>query len=82
MNIDFSILPKVACDTLSVNYTKHHFLVALASGEEISAFTIPPELLKAFAEGLPEKIKDYEKQFGPIEPGGAEGGIQSPIQLT
>jgi len=81
MNIDFETLPKTACDTVSINYKKHHFLVALTSGTDVAAFTIPPELMKAFAEGLPGKIADYEKQYGEIDPRGAEGGIQSPIQL-
>lgn len=82
MNIDFTQLPKSLCDTLSINFTQHHFLVALASGQNVAAFAVPPELMKAFADGLPAKIAEYESKFGKIDMGGAEGGIQSPIQLT
>jgi hypothetical protein len=38
--------------------------------------------MKAFASGLPEKIAEYEKAFGPIDTSVAEGGIQSPIQIA
>jgi hypothetical protein len=81
MNIDFPELPKALADTVSINYNQHHFLIALASGTSISAFALPPELMKAFAAGLPAKIAEYEAKFGPIDQGGAEGGIQSPIQV-
>ncbi|MDB5195310.1 MAG: hypothetical protein JWO84_494 [Parcubacteria group bacterium] len=82
MNIDFTQLPKSLVDTVSINYNQHHFLIALASGLEITAFGMPPELMKAFAEGLPAKIAEYESKFGKIEVGGTEGGIQSPIQIA
>ncbi|MGE5540949.1 MAG: hypothetical protein ACM3TU_01545 [Bacillota bacterium] len=82
MNIDFSRLQKSLCDTVSINYNQHHFLIALASGESVVAFAMPPELMKAFADGLPDKIKEYESKYGPIDVSGAEGGIQSPIQIT
>ncbi len=81
MNIDFTQLPKALVDTVSINYNQHHFLIALASGQSIQAYGMPPELMKAFAEGLPAKIAEYESKFGTIESGGAEAGIQSPIQL-
>lgn len=81
MNIDFAQLPKSLVDTVSINFNQHHFLVALASGQSIAAFAMPPELLKAFAAGLPEKIQEYEKRYGKIDVTGAEGGIQSPIQI-
>ncbi|MDB5189341.1 MAG: hypothetical protein JWL82_298 [Parcubacteria group bacterium] len=81
MNIDFTQLPKSLCDTVSINYTQHHFLVALASGQSVAAFALPPELLKAFADGLPAKMAEYESKFGPISSVGAEAGIQSPIQM-
>lgn len=82
MNIDFTQLSKSLADTVSINFNQHHFLVALASGLEITAFALPPELMKAFADGLPAKIAEYESKFGPIATGGTEAGIQSPIQLT
>ena len=82
MNIDFTQLPKALCDSVSMNFNPHHFLVALTSGHNISAFALPPELMKAFAKGLLEKIAEYESKFGVIPEGGAETGIQSPIQLT
>jgi hypothetical protein len=82
MNIDFSQLPKNLADTVSINYTQHHFLVALASGQSVAAFALPPELMKAFSEGLPAKIAEYEKKFGAINSSATEGGIQSPIQLS
>jgi hypothetical protein len=82
MNIDFSQLPKSLCDTVSINYNQHHFLIALASGQNIVAFAMPPELMKAFADGLPAKIEEYEGKFGKIDMSGAEGGIQSPIQIA
>lgn len=81
MNIDFTQLPKSLVDTVSINFNQHHFLVAFASGQNVAAFAIPPELLKAFADGLPAKIAEYEEKFGKIATGGAEGGIQSPIQM-
>lgn len=82
MNIDFSQLPKSLVDTVSINFTQHHFLIAISSGQQIAAFALPPELMKAFAAGLPEKIAEYEKAFGTIDTSSAEGGIQSPIQLS
>jgi hypothetical protein len=82
MNIDFTQLPKSLVDTVSINYNQHHFLIALASGQSIAAFALPPELLKAFSDGLPAKIAEYESKFGKIELSGTEGGIQSPIQLN
>jgi hypothetical protein len=82
MNIDFSQIPKNLADTVSINYTQHHFLVALASGQSVAAFALPPELMKAFSEGLPAKIAEYEEKFGAINSASAEGGIQSPIQLN
>jgi len=81
MNIDFSVLPKALCDTLSINFKKHYFLVAFTSGQTSSAFAVPPELMKAFVEGMPQKIAAYEEQYGPIDTSGLEGGIQSPIQI-
>lgn len=82
MNIDFSQLPKSLCDSVSMNFNQHHFLLAFASGESVDAYALPPELLKAFAKGLAEKMAEYESKFGPISDAGAEGGIQSPLQLT
>ena len=70
------------CDSVSINFTQHHFLVALASGEVITAFALPPELMKAFVTGLPQKVMEYESKFGRISDGGTEAGIQSPIQLS
>jgi len=81
MNIDFSVLPKTLCDTLSINFQKHYFLVAFTSGQTSSAFAVPPELMKAFMDGMPQKIAAYEEQFGTIGTDGLEGGIQSPIQM-
>ncbi len=82
MNIDFAQLPKSLVDSVSINYTQHHFLIALSSGASIAAFALPPELMKAFVEGLPEKISEYEAVYGAIDATRAEAGIQSPIQLT
>ena len=82
MNIDFSQLPKALADTVSINFTEHHFLIALASGHSITAYAVPPDLMKAFVEGLPEKIAEYEARFGKIDSSSAEGGIQSPIQIA
>ena len=82
MNIDFAQLPKALADTISINFTKHHFQIALASGPSVSAFAVPPELLKAFAERLPTTIAEYETKFGSIDTSGADGGIQSPIQIA
>ena len=81
MNIDFTQLPKLLCDSVSMNFNQHHFLIALSSGQSIAAFALPPELLKAFARGLTDKITEYESKFGEISNAGAETGIQSPIQL-
>lgn len=82
MNIDFSQLPKSLVDTVSINFTQHHFMLAIASGQSVAAFALPPELMKAFADGLPEKIREYEERFGKIDTSTAEGGIQSPIQIA
>lgn len=82
MNIDFAQLPKTLTDSVSINYTQHHFLIALSSGVNVAAFALPPELMKAFVEGLPGKIAEYESTYGAIDTGLAEGGIQSPIQLA
>ncbi len=82
MNIDFAQLPKSLADTISINYTQHHFLLAFSSGQNVMAFALPPELMKAFAAGLPAKLAEYEEKFGTIDPAGAEGGIQSPIQIA
>lgn len=81
MNIDFSQIPKSLCDSVSMNFTQHHFLLALASGQNVVAFALPPELVKALVAGLTEKVTEYESKFGAIPEGGAESGIQSPIQL-
>ncbi|MEK7602307.1 MAG: hypothetical protein AAB472_02380 [Patescibacteria group bacterium] len=82
MNIDFSQLPKALADSVSINFNQHHFLVAITSGQSVSAFGMPPELIKAFAKGLDDKLKEYESKFGTIDMAGAEAGIQSPIQIT
>ncbi len=82
MNIDFSQLPKSLADTVSINFNQHHFLFAVASGQSVAAFAFPPELMKAFADGLPAKIQEYEERYGKIDLSGAEGGIQSPIQIS
>ena len=81
MNIDFAELPKTLCDTVSINFKRHTFLVAFTSGQNVSAFAVPPELMKAFVEGLPGKIAEYEEKFGVIDATQTQGGIQSPIQI-
>ena len=60
MNIDFSQLQKSLCDSVSINYTQHHFLFALTSGQTVHAFALPPELMKAFSTGLVEKLNEFE----------------------
>jgi hypothetical protein len=65
-----------------MNFNQHHFLMALGSGQNVVAFALPPELMKAFAGNLAARLAEYESKFGVISDSGAETGIQSPIQLT
>ena len=82
MNIDFTKLPKALCDTLSMNFNQHQFLLALATGEQVAAFAVPPELMKAFAKGLNEKIAEYETKFGPISAWGPRAASRVHIQIS
>lgn len=79
--MDFTDIPKTLCDTVSLNYSKHQFLIGFVSGSETSAFAVPPELMKAFSAGLQEKIAGYEKDFGTIDTSETKAGIHSPIQM-
>ena len=78
--MDFNKMPKLIADRTHLNSNKAWFFFGFSSGDDDSAFLLPPQSAKGFSEQLQKMIERYEKEFGPIDMTGLETGIQSPIQ--
>ena len=79
-SMDFNKMPKLIADRTHLNNNKAWFFFGFSSGDDDSAFLLPPQSAKGFSEQLQKMIERYEKEFGLIDMTGLETGIQSPIQ--
>jgi hypothetical protein len=78
--MDFNKLPKLLVDSWHLNHNRAWFFFGFTSGEETSAFLLPPAGAKMLLKHLQERIGAYEKDFGTISMEGVQAGIQSPFQ--
>jgi hypothetical protein len=80
-NMDFNQALKLLADQYYVNAgNKSFMLMALRTGENVTAYAMPPVLMKSLRDALTSIIDVYEKQNGEIDMTGADFGIQSPVE--
>lgn len=79
--MDLQKIPKQFCENITVAYSPEYFIMAMITGQTISAFSLTPQHAKRLQQYLKYNIDNFEKNFGEIK---AEWtpGVESPLQLV
>jgi hypothetical protein len=78
--MDLNKIPKQFCENVNIGATPEYFILALSSGEHLSAYTLTPQHAKRLTQSLAYNIEQFEKRYGEIKTEWTPG-IQSPIQM-
>ena len=73
--------PKVFCERINIGFTPEYFVLAVASGNQGTIYTLTPQHAKRLQQYLAHQVKEFEEKHGTIN---AEWNpnIPSPIQRT
>jgi hypothetical protein len=78
--MDLNKIPKQFCENVNIGYSPESVVLALTSGQNLSAFALTPQHAKRLMLSLEYNIKEFEKKFGEIKTEWSPG-VQSPLQM-
>lgn len=78
-NVNLNQLPKKFADGAVGGFGRDIFVIAIASGNELTPFAVTPQIAKSIASWLTENVANYEKRYGLIDM--SQPMIESPIQF-
>jgi hypothetical protein len=71
--------PKVFCESINVAFTPEYFILAPASGNQATIYTLTPQHAKRLQQYLTHQIGEYEAKNGEID-ASWDPKIVSPVQ--
>lgn len=78
--MDLNKIPKQFCENVNIGYNQESVVLALTSGQNLSAFALTPQHAKRLMLSLEHNMKEFEKSFGEIKTEWYPG-VQSPMQM-
>jgi hypothetical protein len=79
--MDLNKIPKEFCENVNIGTSPEFFVLAMSSGEKMSAYTLTPQHAKRLLQSFAYHVDEFEKKNGTINAQWFPG-IQSPIQIT
>lgn len=76
---DLKKAPKVFCESINVAFTPEYFVLAPASGNQATIYTLTPQHAKRLQQYLTHQINEFESKNGVID-AKWDPNIVSPVQ--
>jgi len=76
---DLKKAPKVFCESINVAFTPEYFVLAPASGNQATIYTLTPQHAKRLQQYLTHQISEFEAKNGVID-AKWDPNIVSPVQ--